>query len=94
MSSIVGMRRKGRQRGGRHSYGKPEASTVKNHILIDDELRTLIEAERFPEEINNETLWRIIRGRTAKIQELQKKCDALENVILLRNPEQQVSIQQ
>ena len=76
--SIVGRRRKGRQRGGRHLYGTPEKSTVTNHILIDDELKTLIEAERYPEEINNETLWRMIRGRTAKIQELQKKVDALE----------------
>lgn len=70
-------RRKGRQRGGRHIYGTSRRSTVKNHILIDDELKNMIEAERRPEEIINETLWRMLRERTTKIQKLQKKVDAL-----------------
>lgn len=80
MSIVLGIRKgKRRQRGGRRKAGQPEYNKVKHHIVIDDELMTLIEAEREPEETYNETVWRMIKRRTAKIQELQKKVDALES---------------
>lgn len=75
--SVIETRRLRRQRGGRHKPGFPEYNKVKHHIVVDDELKNLIEAEREPEETNNETLWRMIKRRTAKIQDLQKKYDAL-----------------
>jgi len=84
--------RKGRHRGGRPRLGMPNdnPNTVKHHIVVDDEFWAMLESERKPEETNNDALWRMFTTRTNTIQDLQKKCDALENVILLRNPEQEV----
>jgi hypothetical protein len=75
--SLVGMR-KGRQRGGRHKQGFPAYNKVSHHIVVDDEFWAMIEAERRPEETNNDALWRIFKNRTDKIVDLQKKVDALE----------------
>lgn len=77
MSSIVGMKRPGRQRGGRHKPGFPEYNKVKYHIVVDEEFHAMLEAERKPEETNNDALWRIFKTRTDKIVDLQKKVDAL-----------------
>jgi hypothetical protein len=78
MSSIVGVRRKGRQRGGRHKAGLPSnANTVKHHIVVDDDFWQMLEVERRPEETNNDALWRIFTERTNRIRDLQKKVDAL-----------------
>lgn len=85
MSLVEGIRQR-RQRGGRRKAGMPEYNKVKHHIVIDDELKTLLEAEREPEETNNETLWRMIKRRTAKIQDLQKKVDALEVQLCQEKP--------
>lgn len=76
--SIVGIRRKGRQRGGRHKNGLPKKTTVKNHILVDDDFKEMLETERKPEETNNDALWRIFKERTDAIRQLRKKVDALE----------------
>lgn len=78
MSSIVGIRRKGRQRGGRHKQGLPKKSSVRNHILVDDDFKDMLETERKPEETNNDALWRIFKERTDAIRDLRKKVDALE----------------
>lgn len=76
--SIVGIRRPGRQRGGRHKQGFSEYNKVKHHIVVDDEFWAMLEVERKAEETNNDALWRIFKDRTQKIQDLQKKVDALE----------------
>jgi predicted restriction endonuclease len=77
MSSIVGIRRPGRQRGGRHKQGFPEYNKVSHHIVVDDEFWAMLEAERRAEETNNDALWRIFKTRTKDIHDLRKKVDAL-----------------
>lgn len=80
---IVRKRRGRRSRGGRKIYGSSR-DPVRHHIVLSDMVYNIIDAERQPDETNNECLLRMFREHgmtvhqlTEEKEDLQKKVDRL-----------------
>lgn len=72
-----------RSRGGRKVFGS-RRDPVRHHIVLNDTVYNIIEAERKPDETNNECLLRMFREHgmtlnqlTEEKKDLQKKVDRL-----------------
>ena len=68
---------------------KRRADALRIPMRISDQLKDMLDVEKEPKERYNDTIVRLLRNRTAKIAELQKKVDALlqeqRNYILVPN---------